>query len=171
MSVFDIVVKSFSLAASIAAIIACVPIFIAFVNYLRNLISGKRIKVSTFFRAGFGSNPDDFEIELQNQTDRMFYITKLHLIICGKKIELLKEIHLNIETQFSPIKIDPYQITTIKGMCNIHSICDESTPVLLVISIPGKDFCYDILLKNKQQYNARYSKYSENNCKSNKSNK
>ncbi|MDE7191235.1 MAG: hypothetical protein K2O35_02010 [Clostridia bacterium] len=171
MNGFEFAVNVLSIIASGATIIACIPIFVAFVNYLRNLVSSKRLKISTLFRAGFGSNPDNFEIELQNQTNRKFYITKIHLIICGKEIELLKEILPHNETQFSPIEIAPYQITTIKGMCNIHSVCDENTHVILAVSIPGKCFYYDTLLKNKQSYNAHHRKYSKNNSKNNNSNK
>lgn len=169
MNGFEITVNIFSFLASIATLIACVPIFIAFVNYCKNIVTGNRLLVCTKFLSNLGAYPDDFEIYLQNKTNRIFYITRISLIINNKKVEILKEIDQKRKIELPPIKIEPYQITTIKGMCEIHSFCGNNTPAILVISIPGKNFYYDTLLLNKQQYQASYCKNYQRDSRNNKS--
>lgn len=169
MDSLDITANILSIISSIAAIIACVPIFIAFVNYCKNIVTGNRLLVCTKFLHKTGANPDDFEIYLQNKTNRIFYVTSISLIINKKEVEILKEIDQKRKIELPPIKIEPYQITTIKGMCEIHSFCDDNTPAILVISIPGKNFHYDTLLLNKQQYQASYCKHYQRNSGNNKS--
>lgn len=159
MSVFDIIVKSFSLAASIATIVACVPLFIAYANYRKNLLKGNRLVISTKFLYPIGDILK-IEINLQNKTNRLFYITNLYLLIGENKFTILKQIHLNIDTPHSPIKIEPYQFITIEGVCHIVNNCDFNVPSKLVVSVVNKNFCYDIKLLHNQLCHTNYCKNS-----------
>lgn len=158
-----------SICASIATIIACIPIFIAFISYLKNLVKGNRIIISTKFLKRFSNTPK-IEINIQNKTNRAFYITRLSLLIGKIEIPILKQIHLNIDTPHSPIKIEPYQFISIDGFCHIANDSDFNVPCKLIISVANKNFFYDIKLLDNEQYNAHYCKHYKSNNRNNKSN-
>lgn len=159
MSVFEIIVHTLSLIASFATIIACIPIFIAFHSYLKNLLKGSRLLISTKFLYPT-SDISKIEINLQNKTNRLFYITNLYLLIGETKFTILKQTHLNIDTPHPPIKIEPYQLITIEGACHITNDCDFNIPSKLIINVANKNFCYDIELLHNQLCHTNYCKNS-----------